>query len=204
MTQNGFTMYMLSAENDVFNPDHARVYQDMTRPLAHYFISSSHNTYLTKDQVTSASSTEPYIRYSEKNSSIITNIKQLYRFSSSMIMQYLKWLSLLGLWIRAVAAWSWTVGMEIKVNLSSTMATLSPPKCPLKRSFKPSPSMPSRYVIVYWCKCSAVTLSIPFLLPAAEISEKSIRLLSVTASCTSCGYILGSEATLQYFGFDML
>ncbi|KAF7661556.1 hypothetical protein LDENG_00259330 [Lucifuga dentata] len=62
MTQNGFTMYMLSLENDVFNPDHARVYQDMSRPLAHYFISSSHNTYLTKDQVTSASSTEPYIR----------------------------------------------------------------------------------------------------------------------------------------------
>ncbi|XP_056609979.1 1-phosphatidylinositol 4,5-bisphosphate phosphodiesterase delta-3-A [Triplophysa dalaica] len=62
MTQNGFTMYMLSNENDVFNPDHARVYQDMSRPLAHYFISSSHNTYLTKDQVTSTSSTEPYIR----------------------------------------------------------------------------------------------------------------------------------------------
>ncbi|KAM9745745.1 1-phosphatidylinositol 4,5-bisphosphate phosphodiesterase delta-3-A [Menidia menidia] len=62
MTQNGFTMYMLSLENDIFNPDHARVYQDMSRPLAHYFISSSHNTYLTKDQVTSASSTEPYIR----------------------------------------------------------------------------------------------------------------------------------------------
>ncbi|XP_034046119.1 1-phosphatidylinositol 4,5-bisphosphate phosphodiesterase delta-3-A isoform X2 [Thalassophryne amazonica] len=62
MTQNGFTMYMLSRENDVFNPDHARIYQDMRRPLAHYFISSSHNTYLTKDQVTSTSSTEPYIR----------------------------------------------------------------------------------------------------------------------------------------------
>ncbi|XP_035471054.1 1-phosphatidylinositol 4,5-bisphosphate phosphodiesterase delta-3-A isoform X2 [Scophthalmus maximus] len=62
MTQNGFTMYMLSLENDVFNPDHARVCQDMSRPLAHYFISSSHNTYLTKDQVTGASSTEPYIR----------------------------------------------------------------------------------------------------------------------------------------------
>ncbi|XP_058625130.1 1-phosphatidylinositol 4,5-bisphosphate phosphodiesterase delta-3-A isoform X2 [Onychostoma macrolepis] len=62
MTQNGFTMYMLSNENDVFNPDHAHVYQDMRRPLAHYYISSSHNTYLTKDQVTSASSTEPYIR----------------------------------------------------------------------------------------------------------------------------------------------
>lgn len=64
MTQNGFTMYMLSQENDVVKPAHARVYQDMSRPLSHYFISSSHNTYLTKDQVTSASSTEPYIRYS--------------------------------------------------------------------------------------------------------------------------------------------
>lgn len=62
MTQNGFTMYLLSLENDVFNPNHARVYQDMTHPLAHYFISSSHNTYLTKDQVTGASSTEPYMR----------------------------------------------------------------------------------------------------------------------------------------------
>ncbi|XP_037545164.1 1-phosphatidylinositol 4,5-bisphosphate phosphodiesterase delta-3-A [Nematolebias whitei] len=62
MTQSGFSMYMLSYETDVFNPDQARVHQDMSRPLAHYFISSSHNTYLTKDQVTSASSTEPYIR----------------------------------------------------------------------------------------------------------------------------------------------
>ncbi|XP_013877977.1 1-phosphatidylinositol 4,5-bisphosphate phosphodiesterase delta-3-A [Austrofundulus limnaeus] len=62
MTQDGFTMYMLSLETDIFNPDHARVHQDMSLPLSHYFISSSHNTYLTKDQVTSASSTEPYIR----------------------------------------------------------------------------------------------------------------------------------------------
>ncbi|XP_074518599.1 1-phosphatidylinositol 4,5-bisphosphate phosphodiesterase delta-3-A [Halichoeres trimaculatus] len=62
MTPNGFTMYMLSKENCVFNPDHARVYHDMKRPLSHYFINSSHNTYLTKDQLTGDSSTEPYIR----------------------------------------------------------------------------------------------------------------------------------------------
>ncbi|KAM8877547.1 1-phosphatidylinositol 4,5-bisphosphate phosphodiesterase delta-3-A-like [Synchiropus picturatus] len=62
MTPNGFTMYMLSKENCVLTPDHARVYQNMTHPLAHYFISSSHNTYLTKDQLTGDSSTEPYIR----------------------------------------------------------------------------------------------------------------------------------------------
>ncbi|KAK3528997.1 hypothetical protein QTP70_014393 [Hemibagrus guttatus] len=62
MTANGFTMYMLSKENVVFDPEHGRVYQDMNRPLSHYFISSSHNTYLTKDQVMSESSAEPYIR----------------------------------------------------------------------------------------------------------------------------------------------
>ncbi|XP_062269731.1 1-phosphatidylinositol 4,5-bisphosphate phosphodiesterase delta-3-A-like [Platichthys flesus] len=62
MTPNGFTMYMLSKENCVLNPEHGRVYQDMTHPLAHYFISSSHNTYLTKDQLTGDSSIEPYIR----------------------------------------------------------------------------------------------------------------------------------------------
>ncbi|XP_039978978.1 1-phosphatidylinositol 4,5-bisphosphate phosphodiesterase delta-3-A-like isoform X2 [Xiphias gladius] len=62
MTPNGFTMYMLSKENCVFNPEHARVYQEMKHPLAHYFISSSHNTYLTKDQLTGDSSTDPYIR----------------------------------------------------------------------------------------------------------------------------------------------
>lgn len=62
MTPNGFTMYMLSKENCVFDPAHARVYQDMNAPLSHYYICSSHNTYLTKDQLTGDSSTEPYIR----------------------------------------------------------------------------------------------------------------------------------------------
>ncbi|MCI4384148.1 hypothetical protein PGIGA_G00035610 [Pangasianodon gigas] len=62
MTANGFTMYMLSKENVVFDPEHGRVYQDMSQPLSHYFISSSHNTYLTKDQVMGESSAEPYIR----------------------------------------------------------------------------------------------------------------------------------------------
>ncbi|XP_019748145.1 1-phosphatidylinositol 4,5-bisphosphate phosphodiesterase delta-3-A-like [Hippocampus comes] len=62
MTPNGFTMYMLSKENSVFDPEHVRVYQNMKQPLAHYFISSSHNTYLTKDQLTGESGVEPYIR----------------------------------------------------------------------------------------------------------------------------------------------
>ncbi|XP_077481546.1 1-phosphatidylinositol 4,5-bisphosphate phosphodiesterase delta-3-A-like isoform X1 [Stigmatopora argus] len=62
MTPNGFTMYMLSKENSVFNLEHSWVYQDMKQPLAHYFISSSHNTYLMKDQLTGESGIESYIR----------------------------------------------------------------------------------------------------------------------------------------------
>lgn len=62
MMQEGFMMYLLSAEGDIFNQKHRKVYQDMCQPLCHYFISCSHNTYLTNHQLVGASSTESYIR----------------------------------------------------------------------------------------------------------------------------------------------
>ncbi|XP_018410681.1 PREDICTED: 1-phosphatidylinositol 4,5-bisphosphate phosphodiesterase delta-3 isoform X2 [Nanorana parkeri] len=62
MMQEGFMMYLLSAEGDIFNQKHRKVYEDMTQPLSHYFISSSHNTYLTNHQLVGSSSTESYIR----------------------------------------------------------------------------------------------------------------------------------------------
>ena len=39
-----FVSFLFSKRNSVFNEDHATVYQEMDRPLAHYWIASSHNT----------------------------------------------------------------------------------------------------------------------------------------------------------------
>uniref|UniRef100_A0A8C2F3Z6 Phosphoinositide phospholipase C n=1 Tax=Cyprinus carpio TaxID=7962 RepID=A0A8C2F3Z6_CYPCA len=56
----GFTSYMRSPVCDVFNPQHNEVNQDMDQPLCNYFIASSHNTYLTGDQLLSHSKTDMY------------------------------------------------------------------------------------------------------------------------------------------------
>ncbi|XP_060732797.1 1-phosphatidylinositol 4,5-bisphosphate phosphodiesterase delta-4 [Tachysurus vachellii] len=62
MSADGFLMYLISAEGSIFNTEHQRLYQDMTQPLNHYFISSSHNTYLLDDQLKGRSSVEAYIK----------------------------------------------------------------------------------------------------------------------------------------------
>ncbi|XP_028320425.1 1-phosphatidylinositol 4,5-bisphosphate phosphodiesterase eta-1 isoform X5 [Gouania willdenowi] len=56
----GFTSFMRSPACDVFNPLHHEVNQDMDQPLCNYFIASSHNTYLTGDQLLSHSKTDMY------------------------------------------------------------------------------------------------------------------------------------------------
>jgi len=57
-----FVDWLFSANNTCLNPKSKEVYHDMTRPMSHYFIASSHNTYLTGDQIKSASSVEAYAR----------------------------------------------------------------------------------------------------------------------------------------------
>ncbi|ORY79528.1 PLC-like phosphodiesterase, partial [Protomyces lactucae-debilis] len=53
-----FTTFLLSRQNGILRTTE----QDMSRPLNEYFISSSHNTYLTGWQIGDEASVEPYIR----------------------------------------------------------------------------------------------------------------------------------------------
>ncbi|NXI30852.1 PLCD4 phosphodiesterase, partial [Sterrhoptilus dennistouni] len=62
LSADGFLMYLCSLEGSIFNPQHRALWQDMSQPLCHYFISSSHNTYLIEDQIRGHSSIEGYIR----------------------------------------------------------------------------------------------------------------------------------------------
>ena len=55
-----FCMYFFSPLNSIYNPEKQHVYQDMNQPLASYFISSSHNTYLTGHQLYGCSGIEGY------------------------------------------------------------------------------------------------------------------------------------------------
>ena len=56
-----FEVYLLGEDNDAFDPRReAFVEKSMHRPISEYGINSSHNTYLTGDQLTSSSSIDMY------------------------------------------------------------------------------------------------------------------------------------------------
>uniref|UniRef100_A0A6Q2WXE7 Phosphoinositide phospholipase C n=1 Tax=Esox lucius TaxID=8010 RepID=A0A6Q2WXE7_ESOLU len=56
----GFTKYLGGEENTIVPPERLDIIDDMNQPLSHYFINSSHNTYLTVGQLTGLSSVEMY------------------------------------------------------------------------------------------------------------------------------------------------
>ncbi|KAM4536564.1 1-phosphatidylinositol 4,5-bisphosphate phosphodiesterase beta-3 [Odontesthes bonariensis] len=55
-----FTRYLGGEENTIVPPEKLDIIDDMHQPLSHYFINSSHNTYLTVGQLTGLSSVEMY------------------------------------------------------------------------------------------------------------------------------------------------
>ncbi|KAM4714875.1 1-phosphatidylinositol 4,5-bisphosphate phosphodiesterase beta-3 [Anableps anableps] len=56
----GFSRFLAGEENNIIPLERLDLYDDMTQPLPHYFINSSHNTYLTVGQLTGMSSVEMY------------------------------------------------------------------------------------------------------------------------------------------------
>uniref|UniRef100_A0A667XGL4 1-phosphatidylinositol 4,5-bisphosphate phosphodiesterase gamma n=1 Tax=Myripristis murdjan TaxID=586833 RepID=A0A667XGL4_9TELE len=62
-TVSEFLSFLFSKENTVWDEKFSEICTlNMNNPLSHYWISSSHNTYLTGDQLRSESSTEAYVR----------------------------------------------------------------------------------------------------------------------------------------------
>lgn len=57
---DGFLRYLMGADNPIVSPEKFDLSMDMDQPLNHYFINSSHNTYLTGHQLTGKSSAEMY------------------------------------------------------------------------------------------------------------------------------------------------
>ncbi|XP_029454377.1 1-phosphatidylinositol 4,5-bisphosphate phosphodiesterase beta-2 isoform X2 [Rhinatrema bivittatum] len=60
LSPEGMVWFLCGSENSVVSLDKIAVNQDMTQPLSHYFINSSHNTYLTAGQFSGVSSPEMY------------------------------------------------------------------------------------------------------------------------------------------------
>lgn len=64
LSAEGFSRFFLFSDlHDICDLNKMdSIYQDMNRPLSHYYVSTSHNTYLVGNQLTSESSIDGYIR----------------------------------------------------------------------------------------------------------------------------------------------
>jgi len=68
MSVSGFANYLMSAANDPYKRDHL-LETDLSLPLSHYFINSSHNSYLTGHQLIGTSTVEMCVNMQYTNAS---------------------------------------------------------------------------------------------------------------------------------------
>jgi hypothetical protein len=57
-----FVVYLHHSINSAYNPDDLIISQPLDQSMSHYWINTSHNTYLTGDQLQSVSSVEMYVK----------------------------------------------------------------------------------------------------------------------------------------------
>lgn len=60
LSKDGFIRYLMSDDNAPVWLDRLDIYMEMDQPLSHYYINSSHNTYLSGRQFGGKSSVEMY------------------------------------------------------------------------------------------------------------------------------------------------
>ncbi|XP_055938969.1 1-phosphatidylinositol 4,5-bisphosphate phosphodiesterase classes I and II-like isoform X2 [Argiope bruennichi] len=60
LSEIGFLRYLMGEDNPIVSPEKLDISLNMDQPLSHYFINSSHNTYLSGHQLTGKSSVEMY------------------------------------------------------------------------------------------------------------------------------------------------
>lgn len=56
----GLLRYLMEFENSIMDTTKYSLFEDMQQPITDYFINTSHNTYLTGNQMTSASDVDMY------------------------------------------------------------------------------------------------------------------------------------------------
>ena len=91
LTFSGFRSFLHSFDDcPPTAPEHRKVCQDMMQPLSHYFIDSSHNTYLLGNQLTGHSSVEAYIRVMHMGCRCL-ECKSYFLLIPNFISGYLGW-----------------------------------------------------------------------------------------------------------------
>lgn len=71
LTINGFRRLLQSRWGHILKPGHESTFMDMNRPLFDYYVSSSHNTYLTGLQVRGEATVEGYISALKKGARLL-------------------------------------------------------------------------------------------------------------------------------------